>query len=85
MADAEDIQPLVCDNGTGMVKVWIQQPCWFYLIRLMFLEEKKIVIAIRDIIVFNFFLSNISLWSRAIVILAASAAFDYESIESRHD
>ena len=21
MADAEDIQPLVCDNGTGMVKV----------------------------------------------------------------
>jgi hypothetical protein len=24
MADAEDIQPLVCDNGTGMVKVWIQ-------------------------------------------------------------
>jgi hypothetical protein len=41
MADAEDIQPLVCDNGTGMVKVWIQQPCWFYLIRLMFLEEKK--------------------------------------------
>ena len=24
MADSEDIQPLVCDNGTGMVKVWIQ-------------------------------------------------------------
>lgn len=23
MADGEDIQPLVCDNGTGMVKV-----CW---------------------------------------------------------
>lgn len=23
MADAEDIQPLVCDNGTGMVKVSI--------------------------------------------------------------
>ena len=22
MADAEDIQPLVCDNGTGMVKVY---------------------------------------------------------------
>lgn len=22
MADAEDIQPLVCDNGTGMVKVF---------------------------------------------------------------
>lgn len=21
MADSEDIQPLVCDNGTGMVKV----------------------------------------------------------------
>lgn len=21
MAEAEDIQPLVCDNGTGMVKV----------------------------------------------------------------
>lgn len=21
MADGEDIQPLVCDNGTGMVKV----------------------------------------------------------------
>ena len=24
MADTEDIQPLVCDNGTGMVKVIIQ-------------------------------------------------------------
>lgn len=24
MADTEDIQPLVCDNGTGMVKVLIQ-------------------------------------------------------------
>lgn len=24
MADTEDIQPLVCDNGTGMVKVFIQ-------------------------------------------------------------
>lgn len=23
MADAEDIQPLVCDNGTGMVKVCV--------------------------------------------------------------
>lgn len=23
MADAEDIQPLVCDNGTGMVKVGV--------------------------------------------------------------
>jgi len=23
MADAEDIQPLVCDNGTGMVKVHV--------------------------------------------------------------
>lgn len=23
MADAEDIQPLVCDNGTGMVKVYL--------------------------------------------------------------
>jgi hypothetical protein len=24
MADgAEDVQPLVCDNGSGMVKVWI--------------------------------------------------------------
>jgi hypothetical protein len=23
MADGEDIQPLVCDNGTGMVKVCI--------------------------------------------------------------
>lgn len=22
MADVDDIQPLVCDNGTGMVKVW---------------------------------------------------------------
>lgn len=21
MADGEDVQPLVCDNGTGMVKV----------------------------------------------------------------
>jgi len=26
MADAEDIQPLVCDNGTGMVKVCHQDP-----------------------------------------------------------
>lgn len=24
MADGEDIQPLVCDNGTGMVKVLYQ-------------------------------------------------------------
>lgn len=23
MADGEDIQPLVCDNGTGMVKVYV--------------------------------------------------------------
>lgn len=23
MAEAEDIQPLVCDNGTGMVKVYL--------------------------------------------------------------
>jgi len=23
MADGEDIQPLVCDNGTGMVKVFL--------------------------------------------------------------
>ena len=27
MAEAEDIQPLVCDNGTGMVKVWMDQAC----------------------------------------------------------
>lgn len=28
MAEAEDIQPLVCDNGTGMVKVLIQDLSW---------------------------------------------------------
>jgi hypothetical protein len=28
MAEAEDIQPLVCDNGTGMVKVLIQDLLW---------------------------------------------------------
>jgi len=35
MADAEDIQPLVCDNGTGMVKVqkWSSfWHCYQYLI-----------------------------------------------------
>ena len=25
MADGEDIQPLVCDNGTGMVKVLLEE------------------------------------------------------------
>lgn len=35
MADAEDIQPLVCDNGTGMVKVILHilcsdYMCWFF-------------------------------------------------------
>jgi hypothetical protein len=29
MADAEDIQPLVCDNGTGMVKVLIESSLWY--------------------------------------------------------
>lgn len=28
MADAEDIQPLVCDNGTGMVKVRVYFGCY---------------------------------------------------------
>ena len=27
MAEAEDIQPLVCDNGTGMVKVPDEVSC----------------------------------------------------------
>lgn len=35
MAESEDIQPLVCDNGTGMVKVPIQiqifNSLFFYL------------------------------------------------------
>lgn len=31
MADAEDIQPLVCDNGTGMVKV----SCFFHAYSLV--------------------------------------------------
>ncbi|MFQ6633091.1 hypothetical protein Gotur_011881 [Gossypium turneri] len=26
MADGEDIQPLVCDNGTGMVKIKVVAP-----------------------------------------------------------
>lgn len=30
MADTEDIQPLVCDNGTGMVKV-LNEMLWLYL------------------------------------------------------
>jgi len=29
MADAEDIQPLVCDNGTGMVKVSNRFDLWY--------------------------------------------------------
>lgn len=32
MADGEDIQPLVCDNGTGMVKV----KDWHSLISMIF-------------------------------------------------
>lgn len=31
MADAEDIQPLVCDNGTGMVKVILHMICSYYM------------------------------------------------------
>ena len=35
MADTEDIQPLVCDNGTGMVKVlmcmvWLMEDVHLY-------------------------------------------------------
>lgn len=39
MADAEDIQPLVCDNGTGMVKVSILS-VWFHIIRSIYSDEK---------------------------------------------
>lgn len=31
MADTEDIQPLVCDNGTGMVKVSNKMRLFFLL------------------------------------------------------
>jgi len=34
MADGEDIQPLVCDNGTGMVKVCI----WIHLCVALFVD-----------------------------------------------
>jgi hypothetical protein len=36
MADAEDIQPLVCDNGTGMVKVYMNHPIHYRSIFLLF-------------------------------------------------
>jgi len=41
MADGEDIQPLVCDNGTGMVKV----RCSFYLFIHSSLKPVKGVVA----------------------------------------
>lgn len=41
MADAEDIQPLVCDNGTGMVKVTILS-VWFHIISILsFYSDEK--------------------------------------------
>jgi hypothetical protein len=43
MADAEDIQPLVCDNGTGMVKV----QKWSYfgmVISILFIHTSRISI-----------------------------------------
>lgn len=38
MADGEDIQPLVCDNGTGMVKVsdmFFVRVQWFILVAVV--------------------------------------------------
>ena len=35
MADTEDIQPLVCDNGTGMVKVPLQATFIFEICKLI--------------------------------------------------
>lgn len=52
MADGEDIQPLVCDNGTGMVKVYsflIYNDCTFLrivcaiLIYIPYLDGPKIL------------------------------------------
>jgi actin-related protein len=37
MADGEDIQPLVCDNGTGMVKVRNHDQCHMYHFLLLLL------------------------------------------------
>jgi len=55
MADAEDIQPLVCDNGTGMVKVWIH-PTLLILFWLGKGFSEKV--CDRDIIVFVWYLCD---------------------------
>ena len=36
MADTEDIQPLVCDNGTGMVKVSIRMWYCSFVAKLLY-------------------------------------------------
>jgi hypothetical protein len=42
MADSEDIQPLVCDNGTGMVKVSVfPLNCFrFHLLRSQYITNR---------------------------------------------
>jgi hypothetical protein len=42
MADGEDIQPLVCDNGTGMVKVSVfPLNCFgFHLLRSQYITNR---------------------------------------------
>lgn len=42
MAETEDIQPLVCDNGTGMVKVLIPFPMFRGDPKMNFLIPKGI-------------------------------------------
>lgn len=45
MADGEDIQPLVCDNGTGMVKVFNNTSNQDVLLGFFFLKKNNVFIA----------------------------------------
>lgn len=49
MADGEDIQPLVCDNGTGMVKVMIVLVQNSVTIYFTFILVKIIILSSREI------------------------------------
>lgn len=44
MADSEDIQPLVCDNGTGMVKVVLSY-------KLTYLSTVNVEIAVNSVFI----------------------------------
>ena len=42
MADGEDIQPLVCDNGTGMVKVIVI--AWYFILLTYILVGGPVIV-----------------------------------------